>query len=175
MTIFGSGVRQRIRRLGGSLSIANGIFWTYFWISFRIVSTPYERKFCIDGCFDPYVLWHHAIGLGSNPLILPFMRTMIWVEFPSFCVATILQNLLTGEPVRRLLIGMFGDVGLSVFSGYPNQSGGVIFLGISVNGYRLLLTMLLSFLQWLVIAKCVSILIQIGGRRLDPNRGKQQS
>jgi hypothetical protein len=109
-----------------------------------------EDRYCLpDHCLDPYVFWGRAIGLAYNPLAAPFMKVMVWLELPAFFLATVTQNLLTGEPVSRLLVGALGYFGDKLFPGaYPNTSGGILFLGVSVNGYRLLATMLLSFLQW---------------------------
>jgi hypothetical protein len=130
--------------------VLNGVFWVYFWSCFAAASQPNEARFCLmDHCYDPYVFWGHAIGLAGNPLALPFMKVMACVELPSFFLTTVLQNVLTGETKGRLLVGVLGYFGDKLFPGaYPNQSGGILFLGISINGYRLLATMLLSFLQW---------------------------
>jgi hypothetical protein len=128
----------------------NGVFWVGFWVCFLVASQPNENRYCLmDHCQDPYVFGGRAIGLAANPLALPFMKVMVCMELPAFFLTTVLQNLLTGEPASRLLIGALGYFGDKLFTGaYPNTSGGILFLGISVNGYRLLATMLLSFFQW---------------------------
>jgi hypothetical protein len=134
--------------------VLNGVFWVYFWIFFMAVSQRPEDRFLIDHPYDPYILWGHAIGWVGYPLALPFMKIMVCVELPSFFLATIIQNLLTGEPKGRLLVGVLGYFGDKLFPGsYPNTSGGIVFHGISINGYRLLATMLLSFLQWYFIGR----------------------
>jgi hypothetical protein len=131
----------------------NGIFWVGFWVCFLVASQPNEDRFCLpDHCLDPYIFWGRAIGLAYNPLAAPFMKVMVCLELPAFFLATVTQNLLTGEPASRLLVGALGWFGDKLFPGaYPNTSGGILFLGISINGYRLLATMLLSFFQWYFI------------------------
>lgn len=130
----------------------NVVFWVYFWSHFAFASQPTKRAFYMDHPVDPYIFWGHSIGMGMNPLVLPFMKVMVCVQLPSFFLTTLSQNLLTGEPTGRFLVGVLGYFGDKLFPGsYPNQSGGILFLGMSLNGYRLLATMLLSFLQWYLI------------------------
>jgi hypothetical protein len=138
------------------LLLCNALFCIYFWVSFALVSQPDNGHFCMDQCFDPYVFFGRGVGLSMNPQVFFFMRAMVLVEMPSFATATLIENFLTGEPARRLLVGVFGDFAYSLFPGHPNLAGGVLFAGISFNGYRLLGTMLLSFVQWFLIAKILS-------------------
>ena len=135
------------------LLLLNGVFWVGFWVCFLVASQPNEDRYCLpDHCLDPYVFWGRAIGLAYNPLAAPFMKVMVCLELPAFFLATVTQNLLTGEPASRSLVGALGWFGDKLFPGaYPNTSGGILFLGISINGYRLLATMLLSFFQWYFI------------------------
>ena len=114
----------------------NGAFWLYFWLAFA--SGHANDHSWGDRPVDPYVVLGHAIGLSKNPLTYGFMKAMFWVQFPSFCVATIIQRFFAGIDAT------------------------VLFLGISPNGYRLIATMLMSFLQWYFIARLVSWLM---GRR----------
>lgn len=139
------------------LLLLNGVFWVGFWVCFLVASQPNEDRYCLmDHCLDPHVLWGRAIGLAYNPLAAPFMKVIVCLELPAFFLATVTQNLLTGEPTGRLLVGALGYFGDRLFPGaYPNQSGGTLFLGISINGYRLLATMLLSFFQWYFIGGVV--------------------
>jgi len=101
----------------------------------------------MDHCLDPYIFFGRGIGLNYNPLALPFMRQMIWTQFPSFAAATLIQRMLPG-----------------------NGSEGTLFLGISMNGYRLLATMLLSFVQWLLIALMLASL-SLKFRKSNPRFG----
>jgi hypothetical protein len=77
---------------------------------------------------------------------------MVCVELPSFFLATLVQNLLGGIPPGGILLnGALGSYREKLFSSYPTAWGGNLYFGISINGYRLLGTMLLSFLQWYLI------------------------
>lgn len=137
-------------------AIVNCVFWLYFWIYFAFASQSTERALYMDHPLDPYIFWGHGIGVGMNPLILPFMKIMVCIQLPSFFIATLVQNIVTGEPLGRLLVGVLGHYGgPMVGGGYPNTSGGILLFGVSINGYRLLLTMALSFVQWILIAKAV--------------------
>lgn len=107
--------------------VLNCVFWIYFWFAFA--GTHPNDHFWGDHPVDPYIVLGHAIGLSTNPLSYGFMKAMFWVEFPSFCVATMIQMLLAKVDVTSL------------------------FFGISLNGYRLMVTMLLSFLQWYLIGR----------------------
>lgn len=146
----------------------NGAFWLYFWLAFMVASQPNDQRFCMDGCLDPYVIWGRAIGLGTNPLIYPFMKAIVYVQLPSFSIATLVQNAFAGASGRRLLVGVLGEAGSGLFGGPPSWLGGRLFLGISVNGYRLFFTMLLSFIQWLLIARGIAWLAQRFVRRPVP-------
>lgn len=58
------------------------------------------------------------------------MNVMLWVEFPSFSLAVIFERVFLGR-------GVATD----------------FYAGISTGGYKLLLTMVLSLLQWYLIGK----------------------
>jgi hypothetical protein len=154
-TASNSSTSPRNEMSAGTLALVlNGVFWIYFWTYFAFASQPTEKALYMDHPLDPYIFWGHAIGMGMNPLVLPFMKAMVCIELPSFFLATLLQNLLTGERAGRLLAGALGYFGDKLFpGGYPIQSSGVLFLGISISGYRLLATMLFSFLQWYFIGR----------------------
>jgi hypothetical protein len=126
MTIISS--RPRSVKIGpiGFAVIFNCAFWFYFWLSFAGVH-PNDR-FWSDHPVDPYVVFGHAIGLSKNPLSYGFMKAMFWVEFPSFCFTTWVQRM---------------------FSGIDSSA---LYLGVSLNGYRLVATMLASMVQWAAIA-----------------------
>ncbi len=159
------------RDLNSLVLLINGVFWACFWGCFIFASQPNENRYCfMDHCQDPYIFWGRAIGLAANPLALPFMKAMVCLELPAFFLATVIQNLLTGEPTGRLLVGSLGYFGDRLFPGaYPNQSGAILFLGISVNGYRLLATMLLSFFQWYSIGWVVQKLWHKWSDRSTPS------
>jgi hypothetical protein len=140
--------------------ILNGAFWAYFWVCFVAASRPNNGHFCIDHCLDPYIFFGYGIGLNYNPLAYPFMKLMIAIQLPSFFVSTVLQNLVPAQHASGLLAGSLGDFGYRLFPNIPNGFGGELFLGISLNGYRLIVTMLLSFVQWLLVATLLSWAIQ---------------
>jgi hypothetical protein len=114
----------------------------------------------MDHCLDPYIFFGHGIGLNFNPLAYPFMKLMICIQLPSFFIATVLQNLLPAQHASGPFAGSLGNFGYTLFPNIPNGFGGELFLGISVNGYRLVVTMLLSFVQWVLVALLVSWLIR---------------
>jgi hypothetical protein len=136
--------------------ILNGAFWAYFWVCFAAASRPNDGHFCMDNCLDPYVFFGYGIGLNFNPFAYPFMKLMVFVQLPSFFIATVLQNLLPGQHASGLFAGALGDYGYKVFPNVPNGFGGELFLGVSLNGYRLVVTMLLSFIQWVLVAQLMS-------------------
>lgn len=107
------------------LLIANLCLWIYFWIAFAQASQPYEPRPWGHLPIDPYSFWGHAIGLTKSSLAYPFVKIIFWVEFPSFLLVTLVQQ------------GFLAKVSADQF-----------FAGISVGGYKLLVIMLLSFLQW---------------------------
>ena len=166
MTAMNEYVGRYRLRLPAILLLLNGIFWAYFWTCFAAASLPNNGRFCMDHCYEPFVFFGHGIGLAMNPLAHGFMKLMVGLELPSFSMATLLQNVFTGEPQTRLFVGVLGDFGYKLFPGYPNGAGARIFLGISINGYRLLATMFLSFVQWLLIGKFLSWAV----RKLRENR-----
>jgi hypothetical protein len=147
------------------LSISSGVlllncaFWVYFWACFASSSLPNDGRHCVDHCLDPYVFFGHGIGLNFNPLALPFMKQMVWVQMPSFSVATVIQNALPGQHSQWLLFSPPDQPDFRLFPGNYDGSGGKMLLGISINGYRLLATVLLSFVQWFLIARMLTWLI----------------
>jgi hypothetical protein len=141
--------------------LLNGVFWVCFWVYFILAAKVDDPKFCMDHCHPAYAYWGHGVGYNANPFSLAFMRAMAYLQFPSFIVTKLAENVLTREP----LAGAFNQ-------GIPNLSGGIVFLGISFDGYQLLLTMLLSFVQWILVAKILSWLIQkFAGASSIPKEG----
>jgi hypothetical protein len=57
------------------------------------------------------------------------MKVAFWVEFPAFLAVALFR--------KAFLSGVSGDT---------------FFAGVSIGGYELIATMLLSFLQWLIFA-----------------------
>ena len=148
-------VQRKRRTLVMIALIANCVFWAYFWACFARAARLDSRS-CIDHCLDPYTFFGYGIGLNFNPLALPFMQLMVRVQLPSFVISTILQNVLFGSHDTTVLSGIFGDYGAGFLANVPNGFGGRLVGGVSINGYRLVLVMLLSFLQWVVLARLLN-------------------
>lgn len=108
--------------------IANLCFWVYFWVAFFLAAQPYDPRPWGHVPVDPYSFGGHAIGLTRSSLTYPFMQAAFWIEFPSFLIATLGQHAF-----------------------FSNVSGDRFFAGISVGGYKLLVVLVLSFLQWYFI------------------------
>jgi hypothetical protein len=140
--------------------LLNCAFWVYCWTSFAAASLPNNGHHCVDHCLDPYVFFGYGIGLNYNPLALPFMKVMVWAQLPSFFIATVFQHLLPGQHSSGFLAGAIGDIAYRLFPEDYSGFGGKLFFGISVNGYRLLVTMVLSFFQWLLLARLLFSLTQ---------------
>jgi hypothetical protein len=135
--------------------IANCVFWAYFWTCFARAARL-DSRLCIDHCLDPYTFFGYGIGLNFNPLALPFMKLMIRVQLPSFAIATIVQNVLFGPHDTSMMAGIFGDNSTGFLANVPNGFGGKLVGGISINGYRLVVVMLLSFVQWILLARLLN-------------------
>jgi hypothetical protein len=105
--------------------VANLCFWVYFWVAFFLAAQPYDPRPWGHVPVDPYSFGGHAIGLTRSSLTYPFMQAAFWIEFPSFLLATLGQRAF-----------------------FSSVSGDQFFAGISVGGYKLLVVMVLSFLQW---------------------------
>jgi hypothetical protein len=131
-----------IQKLGKATAVllsANLGLWIYFWIAFAQASQPYDPRPWGHLPVDVYCLWGHAIGLTRPAFMSPFMELIRWIEFPSFVLVTLIRK--------------------AFFSGV---SADEFLLGISTGGYKLLVIMLLSFLQWYLIGKSIQRLTRRG-------------
>jgi hypothetical protein len=108
--------------------IANLCFWLCFWVAFFLAAQPYDPRPWGHVPVDPYSFGGHAIGLTRSSLTYPFMQAAFWIEFPSFLIATLGQRTF-----------------------FSSVSGDQVFAGISIGGYKLLVVMVLSFVQWYLI------------------------
>lgn len=108
---------------------ANTLFWVYFWTSFAFAAESHDPRPWGHYPVDEHTFWGHSIGLTQSTALYPFMRVAEWVQFPSFVVVVAFEKMV------------LGDVGASA-----------TLLGISIMGWRLLVVMGLSFLQWYLIA-----------------------
>ena len=119
------------RTVSKILLIANLLFWIYFGIAFTRASYPYSPEvwnYTAPTAPAGYTFFGHSIGQRESAFQHPFFQTMFFVEFPSFAVARVGQNLL-----------------------FPSVTGDRVFVGISEGGWRLLVVGLLSFLQWYLV------------------------
>jgi hypothetical protein len=121
--------REAMGKLAKSMLIANLCLWVYFWLAFGHSSEPYDPRPWGHMPVDPYSFWGRAIGLTRSSLTYPFMKATFWIEFPSFLSVALFR--------KAFLSGVSGDT---------------FFAGISVGGYELLVIMLLSFMQWYIVA-----------------------
>jgi hypothetical protein len=111
-----------------ALLLANLCFWIYFAISFAQASYPFKHDPWGHPAGAGYTFLGHSIGIVESPFAHRFFEVMSWVEFPSFAVARLGQNLL-----------------------FPHVTGDQFFEGISEGGWRVLAVALLSFLQWYLV------------------------
>jgi hypothetical protein len=116
-------------KLVKAMLITNLCLWVYFWLAFAHSSQPYDPRPWGHLPVDPYSFWGHAIGLTRSSLTYPFMKLAFWIEFPSFLSVALSR--------KAFLSGISGDT---------------FFAGVSVGGYELIAIMLLSFVQWYIVA-----------------------
>jgi hypothetical protein len=121
---------QKLGKATAVLLAANLGLWVYFWIAFVQASQPYDPRPWGHSPVDVYCLWGHAIGLTRSAFLYPFMGLIRWIEFPSLLLATISQRLF-----------------------FSKVSADQFLLGVSIGGYKLLVIMVLSFLQWYLVGK----------------------
>ena len=122
------------------LLVANLCFWTFFAISFAQASYPFKRDPWGHLAGAGYTFLGHSIGVVESAFVHPFYQAMFWVEFPSFAVARLGQNLL-----------------------FPQVTGDQFFAGISEGGWRVLVVALLSFLQAVTLGHGTKPLILVVG------------
>lgn len=110
------------------LLAANLCFWIYFAISFAQASYPFKHDPWGHPAGAGYTFLGHSIGIVESPFLHPFFNAMFWAEFPSFALARVGENLF-----------------------FPHLTADQFFAGISEGGWRLLVVVLLSFLQWYLV------------------------
>ena len=111
-----------------TLLIANLFLWVYFWIAFAHASYQYRRDPWGHPAGAGYTFAGHSIGIMESSFTHPFFNLAFWVELPSFALARVGQNLL-----------------------FPQVTGDRFFAGISEGGWRLLMILVLSFVQWYLV------------------------
>ena len=145
----------QIRRMGKFVTvllIINLCFWIYFAISFAQASYPFKRDPWGHPAGAGYTFLGHSIGVVESPLAHPFYRVMVWVEFPSFVLVRLGQNVF--------------------FPRFNDQ----FFAGISDGGWRLIAVLSLSFLQWYLVGWAVQTLWRRATElRWNSKRSKSQA
>lgn len=117
------------------LLVANLCLWIYFWIAFVQVSYPFRPDPLGHPTGSGYTFWGHSIAVAESPLVHPFFRAVFYPGFPSFALATWIAQVFS----PHLLLNGF-------------------FAGISGAGWLLLGIMLLTFIQWFLVGRLVTML-----------------
>jgi hypothetical protein len=130
---------QKFGKVTMVLLMANLGLWVYFWIAFAQASQPYDPRPWGHNPVDVYCFGGHAIGLTKSAFMYPFMELIRWIEFPSFLLVTLIQ-----------------------WAFFSRVSADQFLLGISTGGYKLLVIMVLSFLQWYLVGKATQRLTRKG-------------
>jgi hypothetical protein len=137
-----------MRKITNILLAANLCLWLYFWFGFAQAAEPYNPRPFGHLPLDPYSFWGHAIGLGTSSLSYPFMKVVFWPNLPSFFVVALIRNIF-----------------------FRNIGSDSIYVGISIGGYFLLLTMMISFAQWYLVGRiCKKLLDRTSGNSRGHSR-----
>jgi hypothetical protein len=110
------------------LLTANLCFWIYFAVAFVHASYQFKAEPLGHPVGAGYTFFGRSVGVLESPFSHMFFKTMFWLEFPSFALARIGQNLLL-----------------------PHVTGDQFYAGISEGGWRLLAVALLSLFQWYLV------------------------
>lgn len=124
--------------------LGNGVFWLVFAVNFVVRSYHYEQHVRVfEEESPPYILCSRAFPFEQY--MSPLMRVTRLLQWPSFYAAT---------PVNLY----FSHRGIVVDQ---------LYWGVSAGGYYLILSCLLSFLQWYL----VGLLIDYARKRLNARGG----
>jgi hypothetical protein len=110
------------------LLIANLCLWVYFWVGFVRASYPYRPNPLGHPAGTGYTYWGHSIAVTESGLKYPFFRAVFYPELPSFAIAVLIARVFDPQLISHRFIA-----------------------GISIPGWSLLGTMLLSFFQWYLV------------------------
>jgi hypothetical protein len=136
---------MRASRVEKILLVANVCFWAFFWIAFFNAARPY-LPVQPHGPVDLYCVWGRAIGLTTSSFLYPFMKVAFVVEFPSFLLVTVIQNLF-----------------------FSRLSSDYFLAGISVGGFKLFAIMAASFVQWYLLGRIAQRTFARVLRRVSPS------
>src|SRR5262245_10134605 len=118
-------------RLLHLLMLGNLCLWIYFWISFATVAYPFRKDPLGHPAGTGFTFWSHSIAVTESPFVHPFFKVAFVVNFP--CFAIVLP------------------------SGHALLPADVFFIGISEDGWLLLIVMVASFVQWYAIASFLQL------------------
>jgi len=112
--------------------LLNACFWLYFFVAFAGAAEPHVSNPAGHYPVDEYTFWGWSIGLRHSAYLHGFMQGAFWAQLPAALVSYAI--------IRGLL---------------HNVTAEATFAGISVQGWRLVLTMMLSFGQWYLVGRFV--------------------
>jgi hypothetical protein len=112
--------------------LGNLSLWAYFWIGFANAAYEFRRDPLGHPSGTGYTYWSHSIAVEESPFIYPFFKIAFIVNFPSFAAILLLGHALL-----------------------PHEFSTSFFAGVSVDGWLLLLVIVVSFFQWSGIASLI--------------------
>ena len=90
-----------------ALVIANFCLWLYFWAAFVNSSYPFRPDPLGHPAGTGYTFWGHSIAVVESALVYPFFKTVFYVGFPSFALATFIAQ---AHSPNLLLNGFFWGI-----------------------------------------------------------------
>jgi len=115
--------------------VINSIYWLWFWVYFLTHSIPQQPPVVAMEVPRPYFVVLGRETTMPEPEILrtPWIKSALWLNLPSVLITLLLPMVI--------------------------RDGTATFLGTNLSGLRLILVTFLSYGQWYVVAKLMSILI----------------
>jgi hypothetical protein len=120
------------RKIAKLFLVANLCLWIYFWIGFARASYPYEPNPLGHVSGTGFTFWGHAIAVAESGFKYKFFKTTYYVELPSVLLVTLFARIFDPHLVSPLFFG-----------------------GISMGGWIIIATMMLSFFQWYFIGRAI--------------------
>ena len=129
-------MRPTVKTTVTLLLLANLLFWVFFWVDFSRRLVPYrEHPPAFEEVLPVFVFGGKA--LPPEQMRAPSLWLMQRVQMPSFLAVRPVVHKLNQKP----------------------STWEKTFWGISPWGYLLIAVMLLSFLQWYLVGRCVAWLV----------------
>ncbi len=113
--------------------------WLFFWICFALVAEPFNPH--PQGAHvpvSPITVWGYSIGLVDQLEDYLFVKVVFTLEMPSALLVGLVRNLF-----------------------FKNVTRDWMFAGIDLGAYVIILTMIVSFLQWYAIGRTLKLLILV--------------